>query len=656
MGPLNQASRLIFCLSKGGVKLKKQPLSTIASSGFFEPVVYTSSTDIPSSTGISNEVSTSDPNKLEKSIPLVMLRKNISPRSGLKYAVNRENLVVNFFNLSKAVMENRISVEDFVATDTFKEVQEQVEYNIDIMNNAQICNLLSSVIKMRINPSMNIVKILEHEVKFRLKSFNLNQIIKMLKFYNSVEMSSEQKQVADMLSFRLRAYTQSDTIQIQDLNSILHLIAAQQAPNTLLKLVEEKMTSILTLPEKEEEDVVMKILSKPLDVNYESLCQVFIRLAENKRRPTPLLKAAVKELCKIPSTKENLELVKYETIVSTLNALVSLNYPNRTLLNKLFNDLTEMIKLEELDSYSKCNLLRTISSLRWRPEKLLEKFFIHNHECTSDQHLTTTLLQVAAYVNYKPEAHSENFFDQYVKRENEEMIDKKSRKWLSYVWSLTALNAASIFHLKSVLDENFYISLANQSSSKLSHSDTMRLLNLRALATYEFKIKDLNCKHLDDLPHNAIQRSVEMQKFASKIDQALTGIVSSPENLSQVETPFGFKVDGQVSMNESNDIVALTEPCLTVPENNSVEVDISNSKTRKCALIYAYYEDTIANTDGEVVGHKKIIARILKSLGYKTAFLPEVVLNREKTSADLSNKIKSLIEASMLNNDKEVSK
>lgn len=653
MSQLNQASRVIPLLTRNfisNVKIRKQLSITLIPQGLFEPVVYSSSNSFSNPDRVSEDCSTNaektlDPNKLDNKIQIMILRKNVSSGSGLKYAVNRDNLVLDFFNLSKSVLENRISVEEFVRTETFKKIQEEVEYSIDLMNNAQVCNLLASVIKMRINPSMNIVKILEHEVKFRLKLFNLNQVIKMLKFYNSVEMSSEQKQLADMLTYRIRSYVQSEATHIRDLNSILHLIAQQQAPSTMLGLVEERLTSMLTLVD--DQDVVSRVLSKSVILDYESLCDLFIKIAENKRRPTPLLKAANAVLCKMNSTKENPDIVKQETLISTLNALVTLNYPNRNLIAKLMDDLAEIIKFEELDSYSSCNLLRIVSTLRWRPDNLLKRFFEHNHECrASDHHLTSTLLHVASLVNYKPQEHSEKFYQYYVKEENENMIDKRSRKWLSYVWSLVALNEASEVHLKSVLNKGFYQGLST-ANSELTFSDAMRLLNLRALAQYEYKLDNLDCNHLDSLPESMpIKRGAEMQKFASKIDQSLIGILNLSEPPRQVATPFGFNIDCEVSINDKNEIVPInnsnsvgtTFKSSNTPQNNDI-----NRGPRKCSIIYAYYEDTIANTNGEVVGHKKMIARILRSLGYETVFLPEVVLSREKTSSDLHEKIKTLI-------------
>lgn len=662
MSQLNQASRVVPLLTKNfisNVKLRKQLSITPTSQRLFEPVMYSSSNSFSNLDNVSEDCSingekTLDPKKLDNKIEIMMLRKNISSRSGLKYSANRDNLVLDFFKLSKSVLENRISVEEFVRTETFNKIQGEVEYNIDLMNNAQVCNLLASVIKMRINPSMNIVKILEHEVKFRLKLFNLNQVIKMLKFYNSVEMSSEQKQLADMLTFRIRSYVQNEATHIRDLNSILHLIAQQQAPSTMLGLVEERLTNMLTLVD--DQDVVSRVLSKSVILDYESLCDLFIKIAENKRRPTPLLKAANAVLCKMSSTKESPNVVKQEILISTLNALVTLNYPNRNLITKLMDDLAEIIKFEELDSYSSCNLLRIVSALRWRPDNLLKRFFEHNHECrASDHHLTSTLLHVASLVNYKPKEHSEEFHRYYVKEENENMIDKRSRKWLSYVWSLVALNEANEIHLRSVLNEEFYRGLTTP-DLKLTYSDAMRLLNLRALAQYEYKLDNLVCDHLDSLPGSMpIQRSTEMQKFSSKIDQALAGVLNSSEAPRQVETPFGFNIDYEVFINDKNEIVPLDDSnsigTIFKYSNASQNIDVILDP-HKCSIIYAYYEDTIANTNGEAVGHKKMIARILNSLGYRTVFLPEVVLNREKTSSDLHEKIKTLILGPKLEQEK----
>lgn len=587
---------------------------------------------------------------LERSVKLSLLRQNFVNR-GLKSPRNRDSLVLDFFNLSKAAIENRLSVENLVKTDTFQQLELELDYNIDAMGNAQIINLLASAIKMQINPSTTFVKVLEHEVKFRLRNLNFTQIIKLLKFYNSSEMTSEQKQLADMLNHRVRAYIQNQS-NIDELNAVLNLIAAQQASSSLLGLVEERLLNLFVDKEEdEEEDIVSEYLHKSSfspRYSYQTICNLFVELAKNKRRPTPLLKAASTTLCNMNSSGEKLN---QELIISTLNALVNMNYTDRALISRLINDLAEIIDLDELHTDTVCSLLRTLVKLRWRSVQILEKLSSHINEnrddlCKINHNLVLTFLYVASIVNFRISGGIQKFYSECMQGRREQMLDRNSRKWLTYVWSLTTLDLNDESLLRSVLSKDFYTAIYDSSTGFGNHySDMMKLLNLRAIARHGLKLENLDCKHLDDLTANEIQRNIEIKKFASKVKEVLASDLSY-----EVHTPFGFTVDCEFQADENCQLQKLDEKDSLLHVESPVATHGRPLETNqtKCALIYVSYDDMIANFLGEVSGHKQMISKILKILDFKTIFLMQPVLDREKTSADFVNKINSTIKEALM--------
>lgn len=622
----------------------------------YDSILYTKTTTIPNSsraTPDANEMNQDGVKSLDRSLKMSLLKKNFAEKGlGLKLAKNREYLVMDFYNLSKSVMENQLSVDDFVATETFKKLQEQVEYNIDVMNNAQIVNLLASIIKMKINPSTSIVKLLEHEVKFRLKLFNLNQIIKMFRFYNSTEMSSEQKQIAEMLSYRMRSYIQNEAMNVSELNSVLLLIATQQIPASLLGLVEERLLNLLTKSVEDEDDIVSKYIQSNKPYDYNSLCNLFIRLAENKQRPTPLLKAATMQLFKETSSDYDATL-----IISTLNALNILSYPNRALISKLIDDLVKVINLKELDSNTLCNLLRSIGILRWKSEELLSLLFDHVENYKKDlkvvdHNVVVGLLHVTALLNYQHK-NLQRFYDNCMKGPREDMLDKQSRKWLNYVWSLVSLKINTEAHIRSVLNSNYYRQESDMSSSRLAYSDILKLINLRALCCYEMKLDGMESVGLD-LIKPPTQRSQIMQKFASKVQKVINTMVDNPQNffIYDIETPFGFNIDCEVHLNDQLEFVPIGNISFREIIDFNTDAKTYNLDRRRCAIILASYEDIVASSQGdEVVGHKLMISRILKSIGYSTAFLSDTMINREKTSVDVADRIRTIIKNSMISSN-----
>lgn len=647
----NHLSRVLLSNRSLSIKkISKNSLVAVVVREYSRTLACSTLTNLPISDGSAKKTPESahiepgDAVSLDRSIKLSLLRKNLINR-GLKAVKNRDRLVVDFFNLSKAVMDNKLSVETLVKTETFQQLEKELDYSIDVMGNSQIINLLASAIKMQINPSTNLVRLLEHEVKFRLKEFNLAQISKLLRFYNSSEISSEQKQVADMLSHQIRAYIQNETKSVEELNIVLNSIAAQQSSASLLSLVEEQLLGLLVNQTVDEDDIVSVYLPKSTSYDHRSLCNLFIELAKNKRRPTPLLKAASAAFCKLNPSKEKLKESNQELIISALNALVNLNYTNRALISRLISDLVEIIDLDKLDTNFVCILLRTLAKLRWQSVEVLEKLFSFIRENRNDlvkidHNVVLTFLHVVAIVNFKVDGGIENFYSECMKGPREQMLDKKTRKWLTYVWSLATLNIENESHLRSVLTYDFYAAINQDSKSSGHYSDVMKLLNLRAIAEYGLQLDKLECNHLDHLAAQKIQRNVEINKFASKVEEAL-----GADYCSEVNTPFGFTIDCELHVDDSYLVHRIDE------EESFKKLDLSKlifnrpikPNLTKCALIYASYAETIANIQGEVYGHKQMISRILKIFDYKTIFLVEPILNREKTSADFSNKINMTI-------------
>lgn len=591
--------------------------------------------------------------KLDRKLAMYRLRNNFSrPGRGLSDPRNRNSLVSEFYDLSKSVIDGCISVEEFEASKTFSDLQEQLDLYIDILSNAQVVNILASLIKMRIKPSTSIVKLLEHEVKFRINSLSLNQVIKLIKFYNGTEMSYEHRQITDLLNNRIRACLHNKRSTVIELVEVLSHLNTQQASSTLLSLVEESLLNALTEDTAQNDDMVSVYLPKTVNYDYNSLCNLFVEFAANRRRPTPILKAASNALSKLPFPREKENQPNVLTLITTLNALISLSYPYRLLVSKLVNDLTENINLSDLDTITQCNLLRAIGGLRWRPLNLLRMFYNYvetNHHDPKrvDHNLILTLIHITAQLNYKPDVDLREFYRKCMTDYREQMIDKRSRKWLNHVWSLAMLDIADESHIRSVLSDEFIQCIEIPSSlCGVNHADMMKLLNLRSIAKLEHKL-DVESKNLDELSHKKIQRGADLQKFASKIRDTLNGIAHSASEMRyDIHTPFGFVVDCEILLDENSNLIPLDksrslEETIRLAENGeSVKKD---SDGQNCALIYVLFDETIANTPNEVIGHKQMIHRILKNIGYETIFLPENLLSREKTSADLSNKIKEVI-------------
>lgn len=452
---------------------------------------------------------------------------------------------------------------------------------------------------------------------------------------------------------RIRGYLQNDKTSVKDLVEVYHHLSIQTSQSSLFGLAEEKLLDILTQKTAEDDDdMVSRYLPKISVYDYTSLCHLFIEIASVGRRPTPLIKAASDVLSQLPLPKDYEVRPKITTLIDTLNALVKLSYTNRNLVAKIMNDITEMINLSELDKGTQSRLLRSMAGLKWRHEPLLKLFYEFSIANRNDLRkaspvMLLALFYVTANLNYGPPVDIEEFYKSQMVGLREDWIDRKSRKWLNYVWSLAVLGVADEGHLNSVLDDEFIEGIENSLGlQRFNHADVMKLLNLRAIAKMEHRIDGRASKLLDELAQQKIHRGSDQQKFASRMKLALRSLVKSDKELRHdIHTPYGFRIDCEVLLDKQKEFIPL-DGRTTLEDELSLAETLTrtcDTDTRRCAIIYILFDEAIANYPEEPVGHRRIIARILRSAGYRTVFLQEGVLNREKTSADLASKIKQAI-------------
>lgn len=82
---------------------------------------------------------------------------------------------------------------------------------------------------------------------------------------------------------------------------------------------------------------------------------------------------------------------------------------------------------------------------------------------------------------------------------------------------------------------------------------------------------------------------------------------------------------------------------MTALPRGQIARPVGREPLNKLALVYVLFDEVVGNYPLEPVGHKRVVSRILDNLGYRTVFLPEGVLSREKTSGDLARQIKELM-------------
>lgn len=636
----------ISCLSLNSIANHSRNATSCSFESISSPVVFTTAETIGSSEY--RLVEKSDDEDGKKNSLISELDDIRAFKDALRLNANREKLVADLFSLTKSVIEGKYDVEHFLKTDTFSEIDRQVHLYIDLMSNSQVVSLLISLIKMHVDPSKNLVKLLEHEIKFRARDMSRNQAIKLIKCYQSIEISSEQKQVVDILNHRLKYCIQNESISLSDLLELVQVVMSLATKDTLMAAVEERLLYNLAI--ETDDSTVSHVLPKwsMKGADYKTLCKLFTVFADCRRRPTPILKQA----CTLISQIETPRDVDVQELAGVLKAIAVLNYPNRQLLARLVNDLTKALDLKQVTIQYQSQLLHSLCLLRWKSESLLNKFYQHileNQDNTDliDHNLIVNIFYTTALLHYEPEIDLKKLYESCMKARREENLTRTGPKWLSYVWTLAALDIAETHHFESVLNDIFIQDILSDDTKASYHGSLMKLLNLNALAKYKHKLNCADPSAIQKINFRA-QRGAALQSYVSKLNETITNLVSSPEEVRlEVITPFGFIIDCEMLLSDSdqtakplNNLPTLAE----VLENRDSRI-APDGHTR-FALIYAPYFDTIQSDDKEVTGYKHMIGKILRALGYQVAFLPEPVISREKTSADIANKIQSILEIS----------
>lgn len=575
-----------------------------------------------------------------KNVSVSLLKHRIASSFQRDSGVKRNGIVLNLYTLSQAVIDGKLNVDQFVTSDMFQKLQRYMDTSIDNFTDTQIINILSSLLRMRIDQDLQIVRLLEHEVKFRLNQLSLGNIIKLLNFYKSINLTPQQNQLVELLGYKIHKYLQSEqNITLKDINSIIRLTRSELIPRSWLNLVDEKLLSMFTQGDVLDTTISRIISVDPSSMDYNSICRLFIELGECKRRPTPVLKSASTILLSMPCP--NNEPTLSDTILETLNAIGVLSYPNQLLLKKLFDDFKSLNSITNLNYHQRKNILQIMSNLRWNDVDILRalvKDFNENPDSDHNSpHLASKLVQTCATLNYTDKKLIECYRMQ-IKPKKEPTLEGQKYHWLRYIWSLANLDLVDENQLMKILKDKQTEPL--KGNQNICDSDSMKLLNLFFIAKNVFRLDGLNSDYFHELGKLGIYHSMASKKLTSKVATALAAIVKSPDCLqSEVHTPFGFSVDCEVWLDGDMKFLQIDDG-KSLRSIKDFSKDISSLMVpgiNKCAIICTLYEDLIANQPGQVVGHRKMISKILDRIGYKTIFIDGNSIAAIESSTDLAD-------------------
>lgn len=220
------------------------------------------------------------------------------------------------------------------------------------------------------------------------------------------------------------------------------------------------------------DDEAAKLISS---ITLQQMVKVLTNLAVRKRRSTPLLRSLAYNI----SSKD--EVMDLKQCADVLYAMSVLHFPDSVLTTKVCADVQSGLKAKIDKSATIGSILTSLSLLKYYDAVILDfltEWVVQNSEMCRTQDLIALFMSLAN-LNHLPQDHLEAIKAKILPTLS--ILDfKKDSEYLSFVWSVMALDMATPEHFKSVLNDTFVKSLENEKQGQLIPTLKMKLLNLNA--------------------------------------------------------------------------------------------------------------------------------------------------------------------------------
>lgn len=209
-------------------------------------------------------------------------------------------------------------------------------------------------------------------------------------------------------------------------------------------------------------------------ITVEQMVKVLKNLSAKKRRSTPLLRSLAFNM----SGKE--EHLNIKQCSDVLYSIASLNFPEPVLISKLCDDIQLDIKKSEIKKSSTIgSMLTSLAFLKYREPVVLDclsEWIVKNQSICRTQDIAALCMTLAT-LNYMP-VDLEDVIKTKLAPSLTPLDFKNSSEYLSYVWSLMALNIPLDAAFNNVLDNNFIEKLSSDYKNEIPVPAKIKLLNI----------------------------------------------------------------------------------------------------------------------------------------------------------------------------------
>ncbi|XP_053605981.1 uncharacterized protein LOC128672704 isoform X2 [Plodia interpunctella] len=362
------------------------------------------------------------------------------------------------------------------------------------------------------------------------------------------------------------------------------------------------------------------------NLSLSQMIKVMKALQQKGRRSTPLLRALSNNIIK------HTEVIDLKKSADLLFSMVSLNFPDPVLLDRICNDIIESLPSNEDRPAAVNSIVISLGLLKYRHEAALSALctWIQTHRSICSAQCVAAAVVTLATVDFVP-PQTEQLFQAALSINEEEMT--RASSWLDLVFSLLTLNRARQQHLTSTLRPEFI--------DKLLCAGEIPIPSRRKLMTIDAYVGHTVPAHTPRLPEDIsvgvpLVPTKEKALYVQSIMDTFKSLVSAESFLKKdCNSGMGFLYDAEF---------AVDAKCHPVP----LEKAANDKSVFRIAVLGLDYHDMTRRV-AVPLGVHQLYSRMLELKGFKVLQIPYSEYNpKDKLVARvqyIEKKLKAIVKA-----------
>ncbi|XP_074842446.1 FAST kinase domain-containing protein 4 [Carettochelys insculpta] len=446
-------------------------------------------------------------------------------------SLNGDQVATLIIQLSRLAAEKKLEVESIRQDSRFQQMLIVLDSELSQVWNGSFLPLLKSLSFLGLHRNDKVVRLVKHELRWRLRRLNFRHVASLAEF---VAVSEKEEKQNELLSDLVKQLELRWT-EIEDTKTVVALMMmVGHLSETLMDRLEDKA---LELAEQ---------------FSIEDIRKVALALALQNRRSVPLLRAISYHLV------QKHFVLTTSILVDLAFAYGKLNFHQTQVFQKIASDLqTGMSKMTSGDVV-RC--VKSFSYLKWLSLPLFEAvslYTLDNADKFSLVQLCNIILSFAR-LNFQP-SQGESFYSMVHEKLGGKLDSLDLHLLVDLVWSLCVLQQAKPPYLQSVLAPQFCSHFLGDQLPR-AHNYRLKLVHINAAARLEcpgYPGPFLLPEALSAAEPPGDQKATPLQ---SSLQEALNEVAGDKANRRfGVHTVYGLQLAAEVVLNSEGQLLPIED-------------------------------------------------------------------------------------------------